>query len=114
MTLPADADLRLAAVLVHRSYSWLQRNWRTLTNAAGQPFPAPYIGGQPGQRPWWRTAAIEAWKDGAAPAVQAAPGPAETAWDQPQRQRPAAPANDARPAGRGRLADRLLAHAGNT
>jgi hypothetical protein len=62
-----DVDLHTAAAILHRSFWWLQRNWRTLEHpASGELFPRPFVGGERGQRPWWRRAAIEAWKDGAA------------------------------------------------
>lgn len=105
-----DVDLAQAAALIHRSYSFLQRRWRTLVHdASGQPFPRPFIGGEPGGRPWWRAEAIEAWKAGAASVA------AGTSWDNPQRDdggADAQPANDPRPLPRSDLASALLAHAG--
>lgn len=62
----ADLDLAAAAASLGRSYSWMQKHWRTLRHdATGQPFPRPHIGAALGQRPRWLAAAVEAWKAGA-------------------------------------------------
>ena len=61
-------DLRGAAALLGRSYSWLQRSWRGL-----DAFPAPYVGGGPGGRPRWSVLALKAWRDGVRPANPASP-----------------------------------------
>lgn len=102
-----DLDLAGAAARVGRSYSWLQRNWRTLTHgASGQPFPAPYIGAELGGRPRWTAAAIDAWKAGAP-----TPAGVETPGDLAQR---GAPANDPTPRRPQGLAQTLIAAAGGS
>lgn len=84
-----DVNLAGAAALMHRSYCGFQRQWRTLRHpATGELFPRPYQGAEPGQRPWWRVAAIESWKDGAV--AGAAPASASTCVNPAQRE----PAND--------------------
>lgn len=86
----ADVDLAGAAALLHRSYSWFLRNWRTLKHGAtGAPFPRPYVGGERGSRPVWRKAAVIAWQDGQ-PAEAHTPA-------YPEQRAPAAVANDPAP-----------------
>lgn len=71
-----DLDLNAAAALLHRSYSWFQRHWRSLRHpVTGAPFPQPFVGGERGGRPWWRRAQVEAWIDGAAVGSLAADTP---------------------------------------
>lgn len=41
---------------IGRSYDWFRRHWRSLPD-----FPAPYLGGGPGERPRWSDTAIEAF-----------------------------------------------------
>lgn len=103
-----DVDLSAAAALIHRKYDWMQKNWRRLV--ADEGFPRPFIGGRPGGRPWWRAAAIEAWKDRqgqaqtdvnlAQPDPAATPGPSTANDPAPRRPAPAS------------LASRLVAAAG--
>ncbi len=56
----SDLNLRGLARALHRSYDWTAQNWRRLAQAEG--LPRPFIGGEPGGRPWWDGAAVEAWK----------------------------------------------------
>lgn len=56
-----DLDLHGLALQLHRSYDWMQKNWRRLV--ADEGFPPPFVGREPGARPWWRAALVEAWKD---------------------------------------------------
>jgi hypothetical protein len=99
-----DVDLRTVAVLVHRSYSWLGRNWRTYRHpGTGELFPRPFVGAELGQRPWWRRAAIEAWKDGAS--ASGNPGSTAPPTDPP-------PANDPTPRQYNSRVDALRAAAG--
>jgi hypothetical protein len=96
----ASLSLRQAAAHVGRSYSWLQRAWRTTPG-----FPPPYVGGGPGERPLWHVSALDAWM---------ANGGGSTTFDNAQPHAAPAPANDPAPlpiAPAGRVA-RLLAAAG--
>lgn len=93
-----DVDLVGLAEELHRSYDWTQRHWRRLVADAG--LPAPFVGGEPRGRPWWRRASIEAWKAGGHVTPQG-----EGRLAQP----PATPANDLVHSPRPDGADALLA-----
>jgi len=82
-----DLDLHGVAALLHRSYAWVQRNWRDLDG-----FPPPFVGGQPGGRPWWRAVDIEAYKAG-----QRWPSTPTTVDNLAQREPRPAVANDPKP-----------------
>lgn len=68
-----NADIPAAAALLGRSADWFRKNWRRLHRDEG--FPWPFVGGDTGRRPRWRSVDIEAWKAARA----AGPGDLSTA-----------------------------------